>query len=136
MRLGRRPEARESLRRAQRFAEQKGGRHDLTEDLLDSMRSLDQQKEKGNEAYKNQDWPLALQCYDQAIKADLLRMDIELSAQLHCNRGAVLMRLGKTPMALEDVSLALRLVPGYTKARFRRGILLMELERSGAQTTT
>ncbi|CAE7941680.1 DNAJC7 [Symbiodinium sp. KB8] len=129
VRLGRRQEARESLRKAQRFAEQKGGRHDLTEELLDSMRSLDQQKEKGNEAYKSQDWSLALECYDKAIKADLLRMDIELSAQLHCNRSAVLMRLGKTGMALEDVSLAVRLAPGYVKARFRRGILYMELER-------
>ena len=131
VRLGRRQEARESLRRAQRFAEQKGGRHDLTEDLLDSMRVLDQQKEKGNEAYKHQDWQLALECYDKAIKADLLRMDIELSAQLHCNRGAVLMRLGRTALALEDVSLALRLVPSYVKARFRRGILYMELEKYG-----
>ena len=129
VRLGRRQEARESLRKAQTFAEQKGGRHDLTEDLLDSMRSLDQQKERGNEAYKSQDWCLALECYDKAIKADLLRMDIELSAQLHCNRSAVLMRLGRTGLALEDVTLAVQLAPGYVKARFRRGILYMELER-------
>ena len=98
--------------------EEKGGSHDLTEELLDSMRVVDQQKEqlgcscpasyesykgwslcfgvmisidctyircleaifasrKGNDAYRSQQWALAKDCYDLAIAADALRMDIE-----------------------------------------------------------
>ncbi|CAJ1458055.1 unnamed protein product [Effrenium voratum] len=128
-RLGRRQEARQALRRAQLCAEQKGGRHDLTEDLLDQMRIIDQQKELGNEAYQRQDWAVAKDCYDQAIAADATRMDVQLSAQLHSNRAAVLARQGQRRAALEDTSLALSLAPSYAKPRFRRAVLLMELER-------
>ncbi|CAK9027564.1 unnamed protein product [Durusdinium trenchii] len=131
VRLQRRSEAREALRRAQLCAEEKGGQHNLTEELLDGMRHVDQQKERGNEAYRTQEWSLAKECYDLAIAADALRMDVELSAQLHCNRASVWHRLEQTSCAMEDLHLALRLVPSYGKARVRRGMLYMELERYG-----
>lgn len=129
VRLQQRQEARKALKMAQLCAEEKGGTHNLTEELLDGMRAIDQQKERGNNAYRAQQWSMAKECYDLAIAADSLRMDVELSAQLYCNRAAVQARLHKPDAALQDATMALRLCPSYGKARFRRGILYMELER-------
>eukprot|EP00438_Fugacium_kawagutii_P007919 Skav203701 [mRNA] locus=scaffold259:305956:308707:+ [translate_table: standard] len=57
---------------------------------------------RGNEAYRTQQWSLAKECYDRAIAADSLRMDVELSAQLFCNRAAVQARLHQPEAAVQD----------------------------------
>ncbi|CAE8645790.1 unnamed protein product [Polarella glacialis] len=128
VRLSRRREAREALRRAQNCAEQQRGRHQLADELLDTMRSIELHKERGNEAYQRQAWDASLASYNAAVAADAWRMDLEFSAQLHCNRSTVEFKLGMLQEALQYASLAIALAPGYAKAFFRRGIIQMELQ--------
>lgn len=129
LRLGRRREAREALKVAMRIAAKLGGEHLITEQLLDSMTITETQKELGNKEFKRQEWKAALAAYDAAILADDGRWDVELSAQLYFNRSNVRSKLGAVKGALEDVTQALVLAPGYTKALFRRGLIYMDLEQ-------
>jgi len=133
VRLGRRREGREALSEAARCAKEKGAEHKITKELLESMRLIDLKKEEGNKAYQRQDWRGALAAYNTAVLEDeqdfRKRMDVELSAQLYFNRSSVKSKLGQSELALDDVNLALRLQPSYTKALFRRGLLYMELRQ-------
>lgn len=126
LRKGRRADARASLKEAMRLS---GGDHAPSEDLSDSLRSSEKNKELGNTAFQQRDWKVALQHYDVAIQMDRKRFDAEFSASLHCNRSAARSKLGQTVRALEDVTSALAITPNYTKALFRRAMLYMELER-------
>lgn len=126
LRLGRRDEARRDLKECMRAA---GGEHVASEELLDCMRAVEKHKEQGNASFQQQDWTTAARHYDAAVAADHLRLDPAFTAALFCNRSAARHKVGQTLPALEDVTQALALTPGYTKARFRRGILYMELER-------
>lgn len=126
LRRGQRQDAREGFKMAMRAND---GEHQASEDLLDSIKLVERNKEQGNEAFQRQEWEPALQHYDVAIQADRLRLDADFSAALFCNRSAVRSKKGQTTSALADVTEALAISPGYTKALFRRGILYMELER-------
>lgn len=103
--------------------------HTKGQELLDTLREIDKQKDEGNAAFKNLDWEAALQCYDAAVEADKLRLDADFTAALHCNRGATRHKLAQHQLALEDVNVALAITPSYAKALFRRGMLHMDLER-------
>lgn len=128
LRLGRGKEAREALEETMRLAGTSGGVHSMTKEILDSLKVIETQKELGNEGFKRQDWKAASAAYDAAIQADAARLDVELSAQLYCNRSNVRSKTGAAKGAMEDVTEALSLSPRYTKALFRRGLLYMELE--------
>lgn len=131
LRLGLRRDARSSLTAAMRHAGSLGGQHLITEELLDSMSITERQRDVGNEAFRQCDWAAALACYNEAIRADVGRWDVELSAQMHFNRSSVLSKLGRIAEAFDDASIAVALRPDYAKALFRRALLLVELERYG-----
>jgi len=125
LRLSQRVEARESLKNAMQAG---NGEHQLSEDLLDSLRAGELQKTKGNEAFQNRDWKAALLHYDAAAQADALCLDADFSASVFCNRGAVHSKLGQAQAAVDDLTLALAMSPRYAKALFRRGLAYLELE--------
>jgi len=129
LRGGCRGEAREVLKEAMRLS---GGDHAKTEELLDTLRVVEMQKELGNEAFKIQDWDSAAHHYDAALQADWQRLDVDFSASLFCNRSAAQHKRGRLQAALEDANAALTLTPNYAKALFRRGMLRMDLERYAA----
>eukprot|EP00929_Paragymnodinium_shiwhaense_P073974 TRINITY_DN37816_c2_g1_i5.p1 TRINITY_DN37816_c2_g1~~TRINITY_DN37816_c2_g1_i5.p1 ORF type:complete len:1052 (-),score=223.08 TRINITY_DN37816_c2_g1_i5:169-3324(-) len=122
---GRREDAREMLKEALRM---KDGQFDAAEDLLDSLRTLEEKREQGKAAWDRKDWAAAKELYDAAVQADTDRLDADFSSAMLCNRAAAKHKLGQKDAALDDVSQALLIVPGYVKALFRRGMLYTELE--------
>uniref|UniRef100_A0A8C9GEY1 Stress-induced-phosphoprotein 1 n=1 Tax=Piliocolobus tephrosceles TaxID=591936 RepID=A0A8C9GEY1_9PRIM len=77
----------------------------------------EEHKNKGNEYFKNNDFPNAKKEYDEAIKRN------PNDAKLYSNRAAALTKLIEYPSALEDVMKAIELDPTYVKAHIRKGNL-------------
>ncbi len=75
-------------------------------------------KEQANLCFRAQDYPKALELYNQAILLD------GKNAVLHSNRSAVYCALRQFPLALKDADACLRLAPGYGRGHFRRGYAL------------
>lgn len=77
----------------------------------------EEHKNKGNEFFKNNDFPKAKEQYDEAIKRN------PSDAKLYSNRAATLTKLLEYPSALEDVKKAIELDPTFVKAYIRKGHL-------------
>uniref|UniRef100_A0A8C9GFU2 Stress-induced-phosphoprotein 1 n=1 Tax=Piliocolobus tephrosceles TaxID=591936 RepID=A0A8C9GFU2_9PRIM len=77
----------------------------------------EEHKNKGNEYFKNNDYPNAKKEYDEAIKRN------PKDAKLYSNRAAALTKLIEYPSALEDVIKAIELEPTFVKAHIRKGNL-------------
>ncbi|CAA2998560.1 TPR repeat-containing thioredoxin TTL1-like [Olea europaea subsp. europaea] len=78
-------------------------------------------KRTGNENYKKGHFAEALGFYDKAIAIS------PGNATYHFNRAAALMGLKHLPEALRECEEAIRLDPGYVRARHRLGSLLLSL---------
>lgn len=129
LRQGRREQARACFSEALRIG---GGKHQITEELLECMNISETERENGKQAFLQGEYKSAQEHYDIAVRSDRLRSDPEFSATLLCNRSTCLHKRGgqvSLCSALEDVNKALSLRPSYMKAMIRRGLVCMDQER-------
>lgn len=122
---GRKSEAQASWKRAAGH-ESPGGEN---QKLIRSLMILEDEKARGNIAFKDGKWEVACQAYTKAIDADAYQVDRETLAAVLGNRSAANRKLAHFEDALADAEESLRLSPSYVKATFRRGLALMELDR-------
>eukprot|EP00927_Polykrikos_kofoidii_P031560 TRINITY_DN27114_c0_g1_i1.p1 TRINITY_DN27114_c0_g1~~TRINITY_DN27114_c0_g1_i1.p1 ORF type:complete len:665 (-),score=127.97 TRINITY_DN27114_c0_g1_i1:30-1991(-) len=131
VRLGRREDAVAQLQRVL----QDVPAHQQARDLIQTMNSLEDVTVRGNIAYRDGCLTEAIKFYTQGVEQDLGCVDIRTLANLHYNRSSAYRKLGEFSKALEDVESALALNPRWTKALYRRGILLLESGRAAEALT-
>lgn len=85
--------------------------------------SAEEHKKKGNEAFKNADWDLAIKEYNKAISLD------NKQPAYFSNRAACWSSKGNHESALADASRCLELDPAYVKGYSRKGKALFDLSR-------
>jgi len=83
-------------------------------DYLDPAISQ-QEKDKGNEFFKKQQFPEAIKCYNEAIKRN------PTDHTIYSNRAACYSKLLEYPTAIKDCDEALRIKPDFVKAYIRKG---------------
>ncbi|XP_078483981.1 stress-induced-phosphoprotein 1 [Ciona intestinalis] len=74
-----------------------------------------EEKQKGNEFYKDGKFPEALKCYSEAIKRD------PENATLYSNRAACYMKLLEFQLALKDCDECIKKDPNFIKGHIRKG---------------
>nr|AAB49720.1 transformation-sensitive protein homolog [Acanthamoeba castellanii] len=74
-----------------------------------------QEKEKGNDCFRNAQYPDAIKHYTEAIRRN------PTDHVLYSNRAACYMKLGRVPMAVKDCDKAIELSPTFVKAYTRKG---------------
>jgi curved DNA-binding protein CbpA len=129
LRMSLRSQACESFEQAVRLA---GGKHQATQELLESMTISENAREQGKQAFLLGEYKAAQEHYDMAVRADRQRLDPEFSATLFCSRSTCCHKRGgniSLCSALEDINRALFLRPSYTKAFIRKGLVCMDQER-------
>ncbi|XP_026191572.1 STI1-like protein [Cyclospora cayetanensis] len=77
----------------------------------------EEHRQKGNDFFKNNDFPNAKKEYDEAILRN------PKDAKLYSNRAAALTKLFEYPSALKDCETAISLDPSFVKAWSRKGTL-------------
>mmetsp|Transcript_39876 Transcript_39876/g.120719 ORF Transcript_39876/g.120719 Transcript_39876/m.120719 type:complete len:483 (+) Transcript_39876:72-1520(+) len=97
--------------------------------LLKSLVIMEDEKARGNVAFKDGKWEAACQAYTRALDADVHRVDRDMAAAVLGNRSAASRKLTNFQGALQDAEESAALAPKYVKAHFRRGVALLELER-------
>ncbi|MQM02083.1 hypothetical protein Taro_034842 [Colocasia esculenta] len=86
-------------------------------------RAVTSSRSRGNELFKASKFTEACAAYGDGLDHD------PHNSVLLCNRAASLSRLGKWEKAIEDCNMALKVRPGYCKARLRRADCYAKLER-------
>ncbi|KYK62692.1 tetratricopeptide repeat domain containing protein [Toxoplasma gondii TgCatPRC2] len=82
----------------------------------------EQHREKGNEYFKQGDYPAAKKEYDEAIRRN------PKDAKLYSNRAAALTKLCEYPSALRDADTSVQVDPAFVKGWSRKGNLHMLLK--------
>ncbi|CAE8663675.1 unnamed protein product [Polarella glacialis] len=97
--------------------------------LMETVESLEGIKQRANAFYKEGKLSEAVQLYTRGIECDPDCVDARTVATLYYNRSAALRKQGEPEQALQDANMALVLHAKWTKALYRRGILLLECGR-------
>ncbi len=112
-------------------------REDVEEDIEEIPRQVNVEKsleralewkEKGNDAFKNRDFDLAIQCYSMALGL-CPDEDIEHKATFFGNRSASYFAEEEFELVVEDCTSALGIKPDYLKVLARRMQTLERLEK-------
>ncbi|CAG8722029.1 12689_t:CDS:2, partial [Cetraspora pellucida] len=101
--------------------------HSKARILLRRARSIESQKNAGNEAFKREDFNTAYNIYTAALEIDPENKNT--NSKLYSNRSAVLVKLGKFTEAIKDMDKALELDPTFVKVLKRRADTYMKLEK-------
>ncbi|BFZ12299.1 hypothetical protein BsWGS_15338 [Bradybaena similaris] len=80
------------------------------------------EKEKGNTAFKEGNYPLAVQFYTEAIKRN------PDDAKIYSNRAACYTKLMEFAMALKDSEDCIKLDPTFVKGYLRKGAILLAMK--------
>lgn len=131
VRLGRHEDAEAQFRRGLKDNPD----HQQMKELVKTINELEDMKSQGNNLYKEGKLNEAIHYYTMAIDKDPDCTDTISVATLHYNRSAAFRRKGEFQQALDDVNTALALRPKWTKALYRRGILLLECGRAAEALT-
>lgn len=107
----------------------KHGDHQSIKELQETVSHLEELKQRANVFYKDGNLDEAIQLFSAAINRDADCEDTRTVATLYYNRSAAWRRKGEFEKALDDANMALALHPKWTKALYRRGILLLECGR-------
>ena len=98
-------------------------------ELQKTVTHLEELKQRANTYYKDGNLDEAIQLFSAAINRDPDCEDTRTVATLYYNRSAAWRRKGEFEKALDDANMALALHPKWTKALYRRGVLLLECGR-------
>jgi len=90
-------------------------------DYIDPEKSKEA-KEKGNEFFKNQQYPEAVKMYTEAINRN------PTDHILYSNRANTYNKLVALPQALEDCNKCLELSPSFVKAYIRKGLIQFQMK--------
>ena len=82
-------------------------------------------KNKGNEAFKNHDWPAAIDFYTKAIDLN------DQEASFYSNRAQANIKLETYGYAIADATKAIELNPDFAKAYYRRAVANTAILRHG-----
>lgn len=103
--------------------------HEKIREVQGTVDEVEEVKSKANELYKEGHLDQAIALYTEAIDRDPDCVDTRTVATLYYNRSAALRKRGEFEKALDDANMCLALHPKWTKALYRRGILLLECGR-------
>ncbi|KAF0446650.1 putative Scj1p [Gigaspora margarita] len=95
--------------------------------LLRKARTIETQKNAGNEAFKREDFITAYNIYTATLEVDPENKNT--NSKLYSNRSAVLVKQGKLVEAIKDMDKALELDPTFVKVLKRRADAYMKLEK-------
>eukprot|EP00029_Vermamoeba_vermiformis_P011162 TRINITY_DN6072_c0_g1_i1.p1 TRINITY_DN6072_c0_g1~~TRINITY_DN6072_c0_g1_i1.p1 ORF type:complete len:420 (-),score=78.62 TRINITY_DN6072_c0_g1_i1:124-1383(-) len=87
------------------------------------MQPVEILKEQGNNAFKAQQYPQALELYSQALQLD------PQNYILYSNRSAVFIQLKNYELALSDADMSIKLNPTWAKGYHRKGVALFLLDK-------
>jgi len=105
----RNPESLNALRKAEQLKKEYDEKSYINPEISQ------QEKEKGNDCFRNAQYPDAIKHYTEAIRRN------PKDHVLHSNRAACYMKLGEFSMAIKDCDQCLELNPNFVKAFTRKG---------------
>eukprot|EP00759_Apiculatamorpha_spiralis_P027280 PhF_6_TR30159/c0_g1_i1/m.44191/K09527/DNAJC7; DnaJ homolog subfamily C member 7 len=116
----------EHFKMARRFLDKTGGQMPEALQMLETIRLLDQSKQRGNDAFSQRNWKTASEEYTEGLLID--PSNPRVSKILFCNRAAAYKELGNARCGVEDCTKALQIDASFTKAYLRRARCYMLLE--------
>ncbi|EMS56336.1 Heat shock protein STI [Triticum urartu] len=98
-----------------RLNEAEKAKKDLEQQEYYDPKLADEEREKGNEMFKQQKYPEAIKHYNEAIRRN------PKDARVYSNRAACYTKLGAMPEGLKDAEKCIELDPTFTKGYTRKG---------------
>merc|ERR1712136_411991 len=96
-------------------------KEDAAKAYLDPEKA-EEERQKGNEAFKNGDYPTAVKAYTEAIKRN------PEDARIYSNRAASYSKLMEFNLALKDCDRCIELDPQFIKGHLRKGHICIALK--------